>query len=88
MKSKPVSHMSASVRLTCECHQLDAITGPLGPNLTSSFASGVAFFVVGAIKGRLVEQKWFRGGAETFIVGGAAAALAYLVGIVLKSVVA
>jgi vacuolar iron transporter family protein len=60
----------------------------MSPYLISSFASGVAFFVVGAIKGRLVGQKWYRGGAETFIVGGAAAALAYFVGIVLKGIAA
>ena len=60
---------------------------PGSPYWTSSFVTGVAFFVVGAIKGRVVEQKRYRAGAETFIVGGLAAVLAYLVGVILKGVV-
>jgi VIT1/CCC1 family predicted Fe2+/Mn2+ transporter len=42
-----------------------------------------SFFAVGAIKGRFVGQKWHRAGAETFIVGVAAAVLAFLVGLIL-----
>jgi VIT1/CCC1 family predicted Fe2+/Mn2+ transporter len=59
----------------------------VSPYVSSSVATGVAFFVVGAIKGRFVEERWYRAGAETLLIGGAAAALAYLVGIVLKDVV-
>lgn len=60
---------------------------PIEAFLTSSLITGVAFFLVGAVKGRFVVQDWFRSGAETFIVGGAAAALAYLVGAALRGVV-
>jgi VIT1/CCC1 family predicted Fe2+/Mn2+ transporter len=61
--------------------------GLWSPYLTSSFLSGLAFFLVGAIKGRFVLQKWYWAGMETLMVGGVAAALAYFVGIALRSVV-
>jgi VIT1/CCC1 family predicted Fe2+/Mn2+ transporter len=57
------------------------------PFLASSLITGVAFFLVGAIKGRFISQHWYRAGTETFIVGSAAAVLAYLVGVALRGVV-
>jgi VIT1/CCC1 family predicted Fe2+/Mn2+ transporter len=57
------------------------------PFFMSSLMAGAALFLVGAIKGRFVFQKWYWSGAETFTVGGTAAALAYLVGAVLRGVV-
>ena len=50
--------------------------------------TGVAFFIVGAIKSRVVDQPWLRSGAETLLVGGVAAAVAYAAGALLKNVVA
>ena len=57
------------------------------PFLWSSVMTAGAFFIVGALKGRFVGQKWYLSGAETFLVGTAAAAIAYGIGVLLKSVV-
>ena len=57
------------------------------PFLLSSLLTGIAFFVVGAIKSRFVEQHWWLAGSETLAVGAIAAALAYLCGYVLSSLV-
>ncbi len=53
--------------------------------LWSSVLTGVAFFAVGALKSRFVEQKWWIGGLETFAIGGAAAAVAYGIGAALQN---
>ena len=52
----------------------------------SASMTGIAFFVVGALKSRFVDQTWWRSGLETFVVGGLAAALAYATGALLQSV--
>lgn len=54
------------------------------PFLWSSCLTGAAFFAVGAWKSRFVLQHWFVAGAETLLLGGGAAAVAYLVGAALK----
>lgn len=51
----------------------------------SAVMTGVAFFVIGALKSRFVDQSWWRSGLETFAVGGLAAALAYAAGAVLEN---
>ena len=54
------------------------------PFLSSTILTGIAFFSVGAFKSRFVEQHWSRAGAETLLVGGLAAALAYACGVLLS----
>ena len=58
-----------------------------GPFVWSSFMTGVAFFVVGALKSRFVAQRWWKSGLETLVMGGAAAAIAYGIGALLQNVV-
>ena len=57
------------------------------PFAVSAILTGTAFFMVGAAKGRIVAQPWLRGGLETLAIGGAAAIVAFAVGIALQGLV-
>lgn len=54
------------------------------PFVWSSVMTGVAFFIVGALKSRYVGARWYAAGIETLAAGGGAAFLAYLAGVLLK----
>jgi len=68
---------------------LNALPGTLfsDPFLLSAAMTGVAFFGVGAVKGRVVDHRWTWSGLETLLIGGAAASLAYLIGLALRGFV-
>lgn len=54
------------------------------PFFWASIFTGVAFFAVGAAKGRFVEESKWKAGLETLLIGGGAAVLSYLVGMALR----
>lgn len=56
------------------------------PFAWSAILAGIAFFAVGTFKSRFVDQAWWRSGLETLLLGGVAAAVAYVVGIALENV--
>lgn len=56
------------------------------PFLASAVLTGIAFCAVGVVKAVVIGQSWWRGGAETLALGGAAAAVAYVVGVALEGI--
>jgi VIT1/CCC1 family predicted Fe2+/Mn2+ transporter len=48
--------------------------------------TGMAFFFIGSAKVYLTGKKWWKSGFETLLMGAAAAAVAYLVGYLLKGI--
>src|SRR5215217_738073 len=52
--------------------------------LASAIATGAAFFGVGAVKGLVLGRAALRSGLETLLTGGTAAAIAFVVGALLR----
>lgn len=57
------------------------------PVVWSAVMTGVTFALVGALRARFVERAVWRAATETVLLGGAAAALAFGVGVLLRGVV-
>jgi len=57
------------------------------PFLWSAAITSGAFFAVGAGKSWFIKQPWYWEGFETLFVGGAAAGLAYLAGVMFRGIV-
>jgi hypothetical protein len=56
-------------------------------SLPFTFSIGMTaavFFGIGALKSRYVAESWIRAGLETLLMGGGAATLAYVVGVLLR----
>jgi vacuolar iron transporter family protein len=65
---------------------LPFIFGLSGSLMISGVLTGAVFFLIGSVKSRWSTVSWLSSGLTTFIIGGAAAALAYLIGSLLKNV--
>lgn len=53
----------------------------------SVVSTGAAFFLIGGIKGRIVQKSLIRSGINTLLVGGIAASVAFVIGYLLNLVV-
>lgn len=56
------------------------------PFLWSIGVAGLVFFAIGGMKSRFVDQRWYWAGLEVLAIGGVAAGLAYMVGVLLKGI--
>lgn len=61
------------------------VFGARGAFLLSTLLTGGVFFAIGSVKSRWSTASWWRSGLSTLSVGGLAAALAYAVGLLLRS---
>ena len=51
---------------------------------SSVLLTGIVFFVIGSVKSRWSTSSWWHSGFTTLLVGGFAASLAYLTGVIIK----
>ena len=61
-------------------HSYESYTGT--QFASSAFLTGLSFFAIGAMKSRFGVVHWLRSGCETLLLGGGAAVLAYVVGVI------
>lgn len=65
---------------------LPFIFGAVKSFLFSIILTGAVFFLIGSVKSRWSTDSWWSSGLTTFLVGSAAAALAFFVGVILKNI--
>ncbi len=63
---------------------LPFIAGFASPFVWSAVLTGVTFFLIGTAKSRWSLAAWWRSGSETLLIGGAAAVIAYFVGMMFR----
>ena len=65
---------------------LPFIAGAPASIWTSTMMTGFTFFAIGSLRSHWSPAPWWRAGIETFLIGITAAAIAYLVGVVLGGI--
>jgi VIT1/CCC1 family predicted Fe2+/Mn2+ transporter len=60
--------------------------GPRNTFLVSTLLTGLTFVLIGSFKGLVVHRPWLPSGIETLLVGGAASAMSYAVGVLLRGI--
>ncbi|HEX9678206.1 VIT1/CCC1 transporter family protein [Nitrososphaera sp.] len=68
-------------------YAIGAIATAADAFIYSSVFTGIAFFAIGAIKGRILQKPLARSGAGTLAVGGIAAVVAFVVGYLLNQLI-
>ncbi len=63
---------------------LPYLLGIKEPFFISAFLVGITLFLVGALRCLFTKKKWYLGGIEMFLIGGAAAWVAYITGYLLN----
>jgi VIT1/CCC1 family predicted Fe2+/Mn2+ transporter len=66
---------------------LPFVAGVPASVLASTTMTGFTFFAIGSLRSYWSPAPWWRAGIETFLIGTTAAAVAYLVGVVLTGLV-
>lgn len=72
------------------CLPIEWLTSAAGTDLRfeiSATITGVTFFIIGVAKGLVVRRSALLAGLETLLIGGSAAAIAYLVGTMFRGVI-
>jgi vacuolar iron transporter family protein len=63
------------------------VTGLPGSIGLSTAMTGITFFLIGSLRSRWSPEPWWRSGTETFLIGIAAAGLAYLAGLTVAALI-
>jgi len=64
---------------------LPFLLGTSSAILVSTFLTGAVFFLIGSVKSRWSTSSWWYSGLSTLLIGGIAASLSYVAGVLLKN---